>query len=204
LNASGDDDGEKGGKIVIKGEQVRFLADASLIASGRAGGGQVIVGAANADDPSALEPGASQITIEEGAWIAADGTVSGDGGFVYLAAEEFLEVLGTVSARGGVAGGDGGEIQVASEGTLAVGQAPDAGARSADGSGGLLKLEAPEFEIAGQPTVSAPDGTGVSGLGADVVADALETGQTVEIVATGATEANPDAVGDLTVADAIE
>ena len=124
LSARGNDNGTKGGKIVITGENIE-LKSATIDASGRAGGGTVMVGGdwgggkpnrtgvnnqSAALDANAF-PNATTVSVDAASTIDASARDSGNGGKVVLWANDRLTFAGTILALGGKEFGNGGFVE---------------------------------------------------------------------------------------------
>ncbi|HVK96130.1 MAG TPA: filamentous hemagglutinin N-terminal domain-containing protein, partial [Noviherbaspirillum sp.] len=100
----------KGGEIHVLGERVGLTGDAMIDASGKQGGGTVLVGGdyqgKNADIRNAKATYAGMDTA-----IKADALDSGEGGKVIVWADETTRSYGHISARGGAQGGNGGFVE---------------------------------------------------------------------------------------------
>jgi filamentous hemagglutinin family protein len=129
LDASNTAVGAKGGRIKINGDWI-LVDDATLDASGAAGGGEILLGVdGNPHDDSAR--------LARGTFVSADSTLradslgsgsgegegegDGDGGEIAVWSDEITQVMGSLSAEGGPQGGDGGFIETSSRGRLDVG-----------------------------------------------------------------------------------
>jgi hypothetical protein len=129
LSAAGKDKGTIGGTVVVTGENIA-LAGAAIDASGRAGGGKVLIGgdtgggkvnpAAASIELAKLEsfviPTATRVSVDSASVINASATGKGDGGKVVLWSDQRTTFAGTILARGGVKGGDGGFIETSDPG----------------------------------------------------------------------------------------
>ncbi|MBL8488415.1 MAG: filamentous hemagglutinin N-terminal domain-containing protein, partial [Rhodocyclaceae bacterium] len=103
--------GERGGSITVLGREVDLAGTASLDASGRTGGGTLLVGGdARGANPDV--PNAAFSTVAAGASLRADAGERGDGGKVVVWADDTTLMAGSISARGGGKGGDGGFAEV--------------------------------------------------------------------------------------------
>ena len=114
LAAAGKKKGTQGGTILVTGEDIK-LASARVDASGRAGGGKVLIGGdwggGNPNkglvaNPSAkLEsfviPTATTVSIDAATTINASATGRGNGGKVVLWSDSETTFAGTILARGG-------------------------------------------------------------------------------------------------------
>jgi filamentous hemagglutinin family protein len=165
LSAAGRQKGTKGGTIVVSGEDIK-LAAAKVDASGRRGGGKVLIGGdwggGNPDSSlvtnqsAKLEgfniPNATTVSVDAATTINVSATRRGDGGKVILWSNSQTTFAGTILARGGRRGGNGGFVETSSHGKLAfVGKVDTVAPR---GKTGTLLLDPEDFFI--RPTC---DGT---------------------------------------------
>src|SRR6266404_6210939 len=132
LSAAGKKKGTQGGTILVSGENIK-LASARVDASGRAGGGKVLIGGdwgggnpnkSLATNPSAkLEsfaiPTATTVSVDAGTTINASATRRGNGGKVVLWSDSETTFAGTILARAGARSGDSGFVETSSHGQLA-------------------------------------------------------------------------------------
>ncbi|GIZ51427.1 two-partner secretion domain-containing protein [Noviherbaspirillum aridicola] len=100
----------KGGDIQVLGDRVGLMADARVDASGRTGGGTVLVGG-DYKGGNAQVQNAKRTYVSADASIRADAVNEGDGGKVIVWGDETTRVHGSISARGGAALGNGGFIE---------------------------------------------------------------------------------------------
>ena len=133
LSAAGKRKDTKGGTILVTGEDIKF-ANALVDASGRAGGGKVLIGgdwgggrpdASLVNNQSArLESfaiaTATTVSVDPGTTIKASATERGDGGKVILWSDSQTTFAGTILARGGAPGGNGGFVEVSSHGNFCI------------------------------------------------------------------------------------
>lgn len=109
LEALGTQAGQKGGAIDVTGNQVNVAADAVIDASGAAGGGTIRIGGGkNGKDADIAN--AKNLTVEDGATIAANATDNGNGGSIALWSDGVSNVGGSLSAVGG-GNGKGGYVE---------------------------------------------------------------------------------------------
>jgi hypothetical protein len=197
LSVAGKQTGTTGGKIQITGENIQ-LASATLDASGRAGGGKVLIGgdtgggklsaAAKAIMVAALEstpvPTASNVSIDSASVIDVSANDVGDGGKAIVWSNLATNFAGSILARGGALSGNGGFVETSSHGNLAFSGNVDVAAPK--GQSGTLLLDPRNVTIGTTgPWVVTPA----------AIQNALATGYV--IVSTDA--AGTDA-GDITVA----
>ncbi len=138
-----------GGEVKLLGEQVALVGRAGVDASGRTGGGTVLVGGdyqgQNADVQNAK---ASYVGAD--ARIAVDATEAGDGGKAIVWADGATRFLGAASARGGPSAGDGGLVEVSGKDWLAFTGQVDTSAPA--GRAGMLLLDPTNITISAAAT----------------------------------------------------
>jgi hypothetical protein len=175
LSAAGKRPGTKGGTVVVSGEHIKLSA-ARVDASGRAGGGKVLIGGdwgggkPNAslvkNQSAALEPyvipTATTVSIDGATTINASATERGNGGKVILWSDSNTTFAGTILARGGLQGGDGGFVEVSSHQLLNYSGTTDT--RAPNGSVGTLLLDPGNYYINanGRPPTSDPTAPAIS------------------------------------------
>ena len=138
LLATGSSDGLSGGHIVLTGEKVGIFGDASLDASGHAGGGTISIGGGFQGADSSIA-NASRTFVSSDATIRADALAHGDGGQVIVWSDDITRFQGSASARGGSQSGDGGFIEISGKGLLEMTGLVDAG--SHHGLGGTVLFD---------------------------------------------------------------
>ena len=164
LSAAGKKKGQKGGTIQVTGENIQ-LANAKLDASGRAGGGKVLVGgdvgggkgnaAVASLGQAQLEahavPTATDVSVDTATTIDASARNRGDGGKVVLWADRAMNFYGTVVARGGANAGNGGFAEISGKQTLSFAGLADL--RAPKGGFGTLLLDPADFflDLVGGP-----------------------------------------------------
>jgi len=104
----------KGGKIVLEGDDITLDRNSKIEAKGPQGGGIVLVGGDWQGSGDLRQ--ATKVTMEAGATIDASATDQGDGGKVVLwsdvhNADSVTRVNGSIKAEAGPNGGDGGRIE---------------------------------------------------------------------------------------------
>ena len=158
LAAAGKKKSTQGGTILVSGEDIK-LANARIDASGRRGGGKVLIGGdwgggnpktGLVSNPSAkLEtyviPTATTVSVDAGTVINASATGRGNGGKVVLWSDSETTFAGTILARGGAKGGDGGFVETSSHGQLAFAGNVDSSAPR--GRAGTLLLDPQDLLI---------------------------------------------------------
>ncbi|MGZ5573527.1 MAG: beta strand repeat-containing protein, partial [Methylobacter sp.] len=100
----------KGGKVELLGEQVEVLDQARIDASGKNGGGQVLIGGDFQGKNLAIH-NAKTTFIDQNTTIKADARTNGDGGKVIVWSNKNTRVHGNITAQGGSRGGNGGFIE---------------------------------------------------------------------------------------------
>ncbi len=158
----------EGGRIAVTGDRVDIASTAVLDASGAAGGGVEIGGGlrgapiaspvlARAGAPATAPlPTARRTVVREGARIIANAGAEGDGGTVFVWAEEATGFRGAIEARGGARSGDGGFAEVSGRQGLVFDGTVDLTA--ARGATGTLLLDPDSVTIvAGAAGVGAQD-----------------------------------------------
>jgi filamentous hemagglutinin family protein len=108
--ASGEIKAESG-TIHLLGDHVHLLDTAIIDASGKTGGGTVLVGGDYQGSNPAIK-NAKLTWAEKGSVIKADALEEGSGGRVILWSDKATLHFGTISARGGEKGGDGGFVEI--------------------------------------------------------------------------------------------
>ena len=168
-----------GGEVKLLGERVGLVNQASVNASGRTGGGTVLVGG----DFQGANP-----DVQNAAWsfvgsqaaIRADATREGDGGKVVVWADQGTQYYGQVSARGGADGGDGGFAEVSAKGVLEFAGTVDLSAPV--GASGTLLLDPSNITIS---TGANSNITPASPFTSTAATSVLNTGTLTGALATG-------------------
>ncbi|WP_431854354.1 filamentous hemagglutinin N-terminal domain-containing protein, partial [Azospirillum sp.] len=206
LDATGAAPGTRGGTAVVTSERVEVKAGARIDVSGRAGGGEALVGGdylggrATPQQLAGLNvrparkpvPPARETIVEPGAVIAADATGQGKGGKAIVWSDGHTAFAGAISAKGGVLGGDGGFIEVSG--------------RQGLGFHGLASVEAPRG-LAGTvffdpATLTISNGTtSVSGSLPNLLVLADETISAAALEAIGSGTIILTAADGITIAD---
>ena len=160
LSAAGRRKDTKGGTILVTGEHIK-VANAKIDASGRAGGGKVLIGgdwgggkptASLVNNQSAkLEgfaiPTATTVSVDAATRIDASAKDRGDGGKVILWSDQMTTFAGTILARGGADGGNGGFVETSGKQQLAFTGMVDT--RAPRGATGTLLLDPLNYYIIG-------------------------------------------------------
>ncbi|HEY0846901.1 MAG TPA: filamentous hemagglutinin N-terminal domain-containing protein [Noviherbaspirillum sp.] len=99
-----------GGEIHVLGNRVGLTGDAQVDASGRNGGGTVLIGG-DYQGRNSQVPNAERTYVGPDAQIRVDATETGNGGKAIVWADDVTRMRGTISARGGQTQGDGGFVE---------------------------------------------------------------------------------------------
>ena len=133
-----------GGTVHLLGHRVGLFGTASVDASGRDGGGTVLVGGDYQGQNTAVRN--SQLTLmATRTLIDVSATGSGDGGRVIVWSDGQTVAQGTIAARGGANGGNGGFVEVSGKDTLSFSATVDT--RAPQGSMGTLLLDPTDLDI---------------------------------------------------------
>ncbi len=117
---------------------------AQIDASGKRGGGQVLVGGDYQGNTQGAT-NAQTTLINPFTTIKADALTTGHGGQVVVWSDQQTDFYGNITAKGGIAGGNGGAIEVSSKNQLVFGGMGDASA--ANGKAGQLLLDPKNITI---------------------------------------------------------
>ncbi|QNM97681.1 two-partner secretion domain-containing protein [Chitinimonas koreensis] len=132
----------KGGQAQVLGERV--AVDGRIDASGRDGGGTILVGGDYQGSNAAVR-NADYTRLGTNAWLNADATEKGDGGKIVAWADQDTSAAGRISARGGQAGGNGGFAEVSGKRNLDFHTVVDLSAER--GQRGKLLLDPTDFVV---------------------------------------------------------
>ena len=130
ISAAGRHRGTTGGTIVVSGEHIK-VANAKIDASGRRGGGKILIGGdwggghpdlslvtnASAKLENYTIATATTVSVDARLTINASATGRGHGGKVVLWSDNQTTFAGTILAKGGAKSGDGGFVEVSSHGS---------------------------------------------------------------------------------------
>jgi filamentous hemagglutinin family protein len=133
----------QGGEIHVLGQRVALSGDATVDASGVAGGGTVLIGGDFQGKGSV--PHAQQTYVGADAVIRADASDAGDGGKVVLWSDQVTQAYGTISVRGGPRAGNGGLVETSGHHLEIAGVRIDASA--AHGRSGDWLLDPYDIEV---------------------------------------------------------
>jgi len=175
-----------GGAVQVVGHRLA-LVDATLDASGATGGGTLRLGGDRRGVGSL--PTASQVYVDEGSILRADGLTTGHGGTIITWADDRTVFAGHLQARGGSQGGRGGFGEVSGRETLAFRGTADLRARAGDR--GTLLLDPRRIRI-----VNGNGGGNDNHLrdGVIFVTDGADTPFTVSETALEALSGNADII----------
>src|SRR5262252_7412286 len=189
LAAAGKKKGTHGGTILVTGENIK-LANARIDASGRKGGGKVLIGGdwgggnpntslvknSSAKLESFVIPTATTVSVDAATTINASARGRGNGGKVVLWSDSETTFAGTILARGGAKSGDGGFVEVSSHQLLNYGGTTDT--RAPKGAVGTLLLDPENLYVnaKGLPPNSDPTASAIS---ADALVNQLASNNVV-------------------------
>lgn len=198
LSAKGEVNGTQGGEITVTGEQVALLDGATLDASGKAGGGTVLLGG-DYQGKNKQVYNARTTYVDKGATIKVNAENNGDGGKAIVWADNTTRYYGNIEAKGGVQSGNGGFVEVSGKQQLDFIGGVDVGASY--GQGGTVLLD-PEFIVLNNSTQVAPPNN-ANGTPDIAYADAPAAGTTTIQIndVRGFSELFLQATKDITVAN---
>ncbi|MGZ3291885.1 MAG: S8 family serine peptidase, partial [Xanthobacteraceae bacterium] len=189
ISAAGRHRGTTGGTVVVSGEHIK-LANAKIDASGRRGGGKVLIGGdwggghpnttlisnASAKLENYTIATATTVSVDARSTINASATGRGNGGKVVLWSDSETTFAGTILARGGAQIGNGGFVEVSSHRLLNYNGMTDT--RAVKGSVGTLLLDPENYYVNanGLPPKSDPTASAIS---ADVLVKQLASSDVV-------------------------
>jgi len=167
---------ERGGRILLEGDDIFLGTESEILATGAIGGGEVLVGGDWKGSGDMRQ--ATRVTMAQGAKIDASAIENGDGGKVVLWSDikntdSTTTVAGQLLSKGGINGGKGGAIETSGYALDVNGI--EVSTVASDGSAGTWLLDPEAYNIA----ASGGDITG-----ADIATSLLTTN--VEIFGTGA------------------
>ncbi|MEL6602258.1 MAG: CHAT domain-containing protein [Cyanobacteria bacterium J06614_10] len=144
-------DGKFGGEVNVFGTQVGLL-EGQLSASGENGGGTLRLGGDY--QGSRLAPAAQRTYVGPGAILTADAVTSGEGGHVYVWADQTTQFYGEIRARGGQNDGDGGFAEIS--GRLNLDYQGAVNLSAAQGRSGTLLFDPLSVTIKNGSGINAP------------------------------------------------
>ena len=141
INVVGINDA-RGGDVVILGDRVGILGDATINASGDTGGGNIAIGGFRRGTGEHV----AEFTQAGGdTRIQADAINTGQGGEVVLWAEDTTWASGSISATGGAISGDGGFVEISGKQGMVVNASVDLSA--SNGALGTLLLDPTDITV---------------------------------------------------------
>ncbi|MFM9914042.1 MAG: filamentous hemagglutinin N-terminal domain-containing protein [Methylophilaceae bacterium] len=143
-SATMSSNGDTGGNITVTGNEI-VLRDAHLDASGKHGGGNILVGG-DLHGANAAIANAQNVAINFSSTFKANANNSGNGGKVVVWSDNTTKFFGDISARGGAISGDGGQIEVSGKQSVSFGGFANAGAPH--GTNGTFLLDPKNIIIA--------------------------------------------------------
>ena len=141
INAMGIND-NRGGDVTILGDRIGILGNATVNASGGAGGGNIAIGGFRR---GAGEHVAEFTQMGSNTRIQADAINNGQGGEVVLWAEDTTWAAGNISATGGAISGDGGFVEISGKQGMVV--TADVDLSATNGELGTLLLDPTDITI---------------------------------------------------------
>src|SRR3954462_7124653 len=196
ISAAGRHRGTTGGTIVVSGEHIK-VANAKIDASGRRGGGKILIGGdwggghpdlslvtnASAKLENFTIATATTVSVDANSTINASATGRGHGGKVVLWSDNQTTFAGTILAKGGAKSGDGGFVEVSSHGQLAFTGHVDSSAPR--GKAGTLLLDPEHYYInaSGLPPRTDPTASAISA--SDLVSQLASNNVVLSSLATG-------------------
>ncbi len=206
----------QGGHIEATGEYVLVADGAHLNASGKSGGGEVLVGGSwQNSDPTVRQ--ATAVYVAKSALLEASATDSGNGGTVVAWSDvgnpdSATRAYGSFTAQGGANGGNGGRIETSGHWLDVAGISANAAA--AKGAAGVWLLDPTEITVsgcifcittgtdtfAGPPYIFSPSGfpSYTSTIKNSDIQNQLNAGTSVTLQTTG-TNGDGFGVGTITV-----
>jgi len=133
-----------GGEVSLLGDRVGLFGTAQVNASGRDGGGKVLIGGDFQGNNAAVR-NASQTIVSAATQIDANATGQGNGGRVIVWSDGSTVAQGKINATGGSTGGDGGFVEVSGKQTLSFSAQVDT--RAALGNMGTLLLDPTDLDV---------------------------------------------------------
>ncbi|MEI7839423.1 MAG: YDG domain-containing protein, partial [Methylococcaceae bacterium] len=136
----------QGGKIEILAEKIAILNNTNLNASGKKGGGEILIGGDYQGKNIAVH-NAKTTTVAEKVVINADAKTTGKGGKIVIWSDENTKVAATISAKGGIKSGDGGFVETSGK-KLKIADTTKVSTQAPKGKAGTWLLEPTDFMIA--------------------------------------------------------
>ncbi|MBX3668250.1 MAG: filamentous hemagglutinin N-terminal domain-containing protein, partial [Rhodocyclaceae bacterium] len=191
---------EKGGRILLEGDDITLKSGTTLTATGASGGGEVLVGGDWQGSGDMHQ--ATRVSMNAGATIDVSATQAGDGGKAVLWSQvsnpgSVTSVHGSITANAGAYGGDGGRIETS--GHLLNIDGVSGGASAAHGKSGLWLFDPTNVTIGASGSSASAAVDGSSTLTASSISGLLSGGTSVTVT----TFSGGSDLGDLTVNSAI-
>ncbi|MBI5109887.1 MAG: filamentous hemagglutinin N-terminal domain-containing protein [Rhodocyclales bacterium] len=142
--------GTTGGSVEVLGNRVAVTDSAEIDASGKNGGGRILVGG-DFQGRNAEVRNAAISYFGQNASLKADATEVGAGGTVIVWADDTTRAYGSISARGGAISGDGGFVETSGKRFLDVNGIVKVDTRAPNGSGGNWLLDPSDITISTTP-----------------------------------------------------
>ena len=182
-----------GGNIEVTGKEISIKSGSKLLASGKTGGGDVLIGGDWKGSGDLLQ--STYTTVEKNTLIDASSTSSGDGGKIVIWSDiknskSKTSVNGTLLAH--AVDGDGGEIETSGSNVDTTGIKVNAGSKK--GKGGLWLIDPYDYIIGNTQAAS--------------ISTVLNSGTNVTILTSGnnssyGSQGDADGNGDITVNSSI-
>ncbi len=195
----------KGGTVRLLGEQVGLVNAVAVDASGKTGGGTILIGGDYQGNNPEIQ-NASRTYVGPDAIVRADATVRGDGGKVIVWADGTTRYFGTISAKGGALSGNGGFVETSGKSLLEL--LGNVNASAPNGAAGMWLLDPNNVTIqaagvntnvTASPNFTTTDDNAIVTTGSIVTA--LNAGTSVTV--TTASAGTNSQAGNITVANAI-
>ena len=201
---------EKGGRIILEGDDIRLSKTSEIDASGATGGGEVLIGGDWQGSGDMHQ--ATTVTMDSGATIDANATDNGDGGKIVLWSDinntdSVTSAHGTINAKAGPNGGDGGRIETS--GYVIRTRGVSGSTRALNGEDGLWLFDPYNIVIndggsdsGGSFSSGSWTASATSVIDKDTIGTLLDNGTDVTISTGSAGSAGSDE-GDITVSSMI-
>lgn len=158
LDARGTQSGQRGGTVQVLGERVALIDQASVDASGAAGGGNINIG--GSFQGTGPLPNAKTAFVGKDVTLRVDATEQGDAGQTVVWSDDYTRFYGHATAKGGAQGGNGGMVEVSGKAILDYNGSVDL--RAPQGQAGTLLLDPSDIEIVTSVDPATADMTGTS------------------------------------------
>lgn len=193
LSASG-----VGGEVHIFGSENHLSETARIDASGKFGGGTVLIGGDYQGESAHLS---TRTTVDKSCRIEANALDTGNGGKIIIWGEEAAGFDGIIEARGGPIAGNGGLVEISSRGFLSPLGSVDT--RAPFGKNGKLLLDPTTVVISTDPDsgilTSPPPGYVFNASPANIKVQTLKDHLNMNDVIINATASGPGGIGSITL-----